>query len=187
MFNEFNAVLSTVYLFLISFHHNHSIPLSISIIQLDISAIRSRTQAFVNMNLYFLSCVEFQKKKRFLLNGSVFDDISRHMALQHVNIFYRPFSARLNEICKAYYQKVISLEDEKYDMEKEVEFKDYRVILRMVFFFAVFILNSLNNPEYTYVCKLHKRKRFYPLLKQNNYIIKTGQLLTKLCICLFKK
>merc|ERR1711962_762557 len=35
--------------------------------------------------------------------------------------------ARLNEICKAYYQKVISLEEEKYDMEKEVEFKDYRI------------------------------------------------------------
>jgi len=30
-------------------------------------------------------------------------------------------------ICQAYYEKVNSLESEKYDMEKEVEYKDYKI------------------------------------------------------------
>merc|ERR1712228_342946 len=30
-------------------------------------------------------------------------------------------------ICQAYYEKVVTLESEKYDMEKEVEYKDYKI------------------------------------------------------------
>ena len=33
----------------------------------------------------------------------------------------------LVKLCEAYYEKVNQLEGEKYDMEKEVELKDYRV------------------------------------------------------------
>jgi len=33
----------------------------------------------------------------------------------------------LISICQAYYQKVTILESEKYDMEKEVEYKDYKI------------------------------------------------------------
>jgi len=33
----------------------------------------------------------------------------------------------LISICQAYYQKVTTLESEKYDMEKEVEYKDYKI------------------------------------------------------------
>ena len=36
--------------------------------------------------------------------------------------------AKLIAICEAYHAKVNQLEEEKYDMEKEVEFKDYKVI-----------------------------------------------------------
>merc|ERR1712012_1517774 len=35
--------------------------------------------------------------------------------------------ARLNKLCEAYYEKGNQLEGEKYDMEKEVELKDYRI------------------------------------------------------------
>merc|ERR1712233_269672 len=34
---------------------------------------------------------------------------------------------QLIAICQAYYKKVNSLEEEKYDMEKEVEYKDYKI------------------------------------------------------------
>ena len=34
---------------------------------------------------------------------------------------------RLLAVCRAYYDKLVQLENEKYDMEKEVEFKDFRV------------------------------------------------------------
>merc|ERR1711976_191649 len=34
---------------------------------------------------------------------------------------------KLLTICQAYYEKVKQLEEQKYDMEKEVEFKDYRI------------------------------------------------------------
>ena len=37
------------------------------------------------------------------------------------------FIASLFDNLKAYYEKVNQLEGEKYDMEKEVELKDYRV------------------------------------------------------------
>lgn len=37
------------------------------------------------------------------------------------------FLDSLFKICQEYYDKVNNLESEKYDMEKEVEFKDYRV------------------------------------------------------------
>ena len=37
------------------------------------------------------------------------------------------FLDALIKICQEYYDKVNNLESEKYDMEKEVEFKDYRV------------------------------------------------------------
>merc|ERR1712147_13847 len=33
----------------------------------------------------------------------------------------------LVKLCEAYYEKVNQLEGEKYDMEKEVELKDYRI------------------------------------------------------------
>ena len=36
---------------------------------------------------------------------------------------------KLIAICQAYHDKVNALEEEKYDMEKEVEFKDYKVNL----------------------------------------------------------
>merc|ERR1712214_256460 len=35
--------------------------------------------------------------------------------------------ARLIAICKEYHEKVCNLESQKYDMEKEVEFRDYRI------------------------------------------------------------
>ena len=35
----------------------------------------------------------------------------------------------LISICQSYHDRVKNLENEKYDMEKEVEFKDYRVCL----------------------------------------------------------
>jgi len=35
--------------------------------------------------------------------------------------------ARLISICKEYHEKVCNLESQKYDMEKEVEFRDYRI------------------------------------------------------------
>ena len=37
------------------------------------------------------------------------------------------FLDALVKLCEAYYEKVNQLEGEKYDMEKEVELKDYRV------------------------------------------------------------
>jgi hypothetical protein len=37
--------------------------------------------------------------------------------------------AKLISVCRAYYEKLVQLENEKYDMEKEVEFKDFRVRL----------------------------------------------------------
>merc|ERR1712012_370280 len=35
--------------------------------------------------------------------------------------------ARLISICKEYHEKVCNLESQKYDMEKEVEFRDYKI------------------------------------------------------------
>ena len=37
------------------------------------------------------------------------------------------FLDSLIDICKAYHDRVNQLETEKYDMEKEVEYKDYKV------------------------------------------------------------
>ena len=37
------------------------------------------------------------------------------------------FLDSLISICQSYYERVNKLENEKYDMEKEVEYKDYKV------------------------------------------------------------
>ena len=37
------------------------------------------------------------------------------------------FLDSLISICQSYYERVKTLENEKYDMEKEVEYKDYKV------------------------------------------------------------
>ena len=42
-------------------------------------------------------------------------------------IFLSIFLDDLLSICRTYYERVKTLESEKYDMEKEVEYKDYKV------------------------------------------------------------
>ena len=49
----------------------------------------------------------------------------------------------IRALCSEYYQKICSIENDKYDMEKEVEFKDYRVIITIInyyYFFCMFLV-----------------------------------------------
>ena len=39
-----------------------------------------------------------------------------------------PHSDQLRGICEEYHKRIVGVEDAKYDIEKEVEFKDYKVI-----------------------------------------------------------
>lgn len=36
-------------------------------------------------------------------------------------------SGELRSLCEDYYQRICKIESEKYDTEKEVEFKDYQI------------------------------------------------------------
>ena len=51
----------------------------------------------------------------------------------------------LVKLCEAYYEKVNQLEGEKYDMEKEVELKDYRVCNKQTIFPTGIIFVARNN------------------------------------------
>ena len=53
------------------------------------------------------------------------------------------FLDALVKLCEAYYEKVNQLEGEKYDMEKEVELKDYRVCNIVTSRYPMFLAGTL--------------------------------------------
>ena len=47
-------------------------------------------------------------------------------------ILHLSYKGELKSICQEYYRRICDVENSKYDLEKEVEFKDYQVPLLFV-------------------------------------------------------
>merc|ERR1712200_335602 len=78
---------------------------------------------------------ERKKKLRLLLRKKAAEELKKEQERKKVidercgqpKDLETASEARLISICKEYHEKVCNLESQKYDMEKEVEFRDYRI------------------------------------------------------------
>eukprot|EP00094_Tigriopus_californicus_P007244 TCALIF_06972-PA protein Name:"Similar to Troponin I (Astacus leptodactylus)" AED:0.08 eAED:0.08 QI:0/0/0/0.85/0.83/0.85/7/0/249 len=57
-------------------------------------------------------------------------------------------------MCKEYYSRIVSIESTKYDLEKEVEFKDYQVFYELIFNPLTCTFNT-NSADLAAICNLY--------------------------------
>ena len=65
------------------------------------------------------------------------------------------FLDALVKLCEAYYEKVNQLEGEKYDMEKEVELKDYRVCDIVTSRYHMFQCRNIFKEEHIFLINIY--------------------------------
>ena len=53
--------------------------------------------------------------------------LTLQMTLKTLTCILFSFKGELRSLCQEYYKRICVMEDEKYDLEKEVECKDYQV------------------------------------------------------------